>query len=343
MSLLEKSEQIFNKIRNNPSVDEIEKLIRQFKASDNGVINKIYPTPLLGLLLRKAGITNSPSPHFQTELFSSLAETFLTLDATKRQILVDICIQIFRLNELCIEPLKMKELPHYSFILNPYNRFPDVMGYYKINISEAYEHHLMSSNEEEEIASIFQETPAFKYALSTLPEVRNNPLQIHCEQAVIQLNESLLKAKPRKSINIFGILGEKKIDIFNQHIISLLCIKDSLANLNQLLFQALTQNKMSVINSDDIIHFLASPTESGAGIAIKYLIHRAELYIIELCDLVRLNLGKYGLENTLCRVESHILGGTFTDTVDIDARIIDKNLNAYGKLISKFTDDKEKN
>lgn len=340
MSLLKKSEQIFNTIRNNSSIDEIQKLVRQFKSSDYGIVNKIYPTPLLGLLLdpRK---TEDSLTSYSTNLVSSLAEKFLSLDPVNRQILIDICNQIFRLNELCIKPLK-KELPHYTYVLNPYNWFPDVMEYYKIHMSETYEHYLFSSVEAEEFASIFYETPAFKYALSTLPEVKNNALQIHCEQAVIQLNENLIEAKPRKGMNIFGERGEKKLDVFNRHIVSLLCIKDSLANFNQLVFQGLTQNKLAIIKRDDVIDYSLSWTESGEGIAIKYLINRGELYGIELSDLVRLNLENYGLENALCRVETHIWNGDFADTTDVDARVIDENLNAYGKLIRKLTNDKEK-
>jgi hypothetical protein len=339
MSLLEKSEQIFSIIRNNSVVDEIEKLIRQFKSSDYGIGNKIYPTPLLGLLLLDPQKTEGQMTSHSKNLISSLAENFLSLESSKRQILIDICNQIFHLNELCIEPLK-KALPHYTYSLNPYNWFQDVMDYYKIDTSKTFECRLFSLKEAEKIASIFYETPAFKYALSTLLEAKNNILQIHCEQAIIQLNENFINANPRGKTKLFGERGERKLDTFNRHIISLLCIKDSLSNLNQLIFQALTQKQLAVINRDDVIDYSLSWTESGEGIAIKYLINRGELYGIELNDLVRLNLEKYGLENTLCRIETHIWGGQFGDTIDIDARIVDKNLNAYGKLIRKLNDDK---
>ena len=342
MSLLEKSEQIFNLITNNSSIDEIQKLIRQFKTSDHGIASKNYPTPLLGLLLVDPRKTEGFLTSYSTNLISSLAENFLSLDAAKKQMLIDICNEIFSLNELCIEPLK-KELPNYTYVLNPYNWFHDVMEYYKINTSDNYEHYLFGSTEAEEIASIFYETPAFKYALSTLSKVRNDVLQMHSEQAVIQLNKNLIEATPRKGINIFGERDEKKLDIFNRHIVSLLCIRDSLANFNQLIFQALTQDKLSIITRDDVIDYSLSWTESGEGIAIKYLINRGELFAIELSDLVRLNIGNYGLENTLCRIETHIWNGDFADTADIDSRIIDENLNAYGKLIGKIMDYKEKN
>lgn len=175
MFLREKSEQIFNVIKKNASIDEIQKLVRQFKSSDHGITNKIYPTPLLGLLLLDPRETKGSLTDYSTKLISSLAERFLSLDNTNRQVLIDICNQIFRLNELCIEPLK-KELPHYTYVLNPYNWFPDVMEYYKINWSDTYEHHLFSSMEAEEFASIFYETPAFKYALSTLSRSKKQRL-----------------------------------------------------------------------------------------------------------------------------------------------------------------------
>ncbi len=74
--------------------------------------------------------------------------------------------------------------------------------------------------------------------------------------------------------------------MFNRHTISLLCIKDSLSNLNQLIYQAIIQDKLAVINRNDIIDYSLSWTESGAGIAVKFLISRGELWGIELSDLI---------------------------------------------------------
>ena len=115
-----------------------------------------------------------------------------------------------------------------------------------------------------------------------------------------------------------------------------MCVKDSLSNLNQLIYQAIIQDKLSEINKNDMIDYSIKMTESGWGAAVKYIIFRGELWGIELLDLVVLNLDMFDLGNSLCRISTHISLGDFDDTVDIEARIIDENLNAYAGFTHKL-------
>lgn len=338
MSLLEKAQQLFEVIRAQPLLDEIKKLILKFKPSEYGVLDNNYPMYLPGLLLQDPQKIDKSFG----ELVSSLVKEFISWDDDKKNILLDVCNQVYQLNELCIAPLT-KESPHYTFILNPYYWFPGIFEHFKLDIPKDFKKHLFGVKEPKEIANAFYETPAFKYAISTLSKVKDNPLQIHAEQAVIKLNEDLMKAGTRKGINLFGELEEKELDIFHRHLVSLLCIKDSLSNLNQLIYQAIIQDKLSTINRDDIIDYLISWTESGEGIAVKYLVTRGELYGIELFDLVILNLDNYGINNSICRVETVISLQEFLDTVDIEVRVLDKNLNAYGDFIQILNKEEKSN
>lgn len=332
MSLLEKSQSLFNVIREQPLLNEIRKQVLRFKPSEHGIGDNMYPMFLLGLLLQDPQKIDKSF----SKLVSSLMEEFLSWDEEKRGVLLGVTNQVFQLNELCIAPLT-KKFPHYTYVLNPYSWFPDVIEYYKLNTNDEYKNHLFDTKQAEEIANAFYETPALKYVLSALPEIEGNPLTAHSEQAVIKLNEDLLNAGARKGINLFGEQGEIKLNAFQRHIVGLVCIKNSLSNLNQLIYQAVIQDKLTAINIDDVFDYSVSWTESGEGIALKYLISRGELWGIELNDLIQLNLDRYGINNSLSRIEAKYSFGKFKDTVDIEARIIDKNLNAYHQLIHKLT------
>jgi hypothetical protein len=337
MNLLEKSKQLFDLIKKQPLRDEIQKMVVQFKLSKYGISDKNYPTSLLGLLL----IDQEKNADYMTSssinTISANQEDFLSWDKEKRQILFDVAKQIYSLNELCIEPLaKTKELPHYTYVLNPYNWFPDAASYYNMSLASNYKKHLFNLKEAKEIASIFQETPAFKYAVSTLQEAKTDIRQIHMEQAVLQLDEKLVEAGVRNGIDMFGERGKRKLDVFHSHLISLLCIKDSLSNLNQLIYQALLQDKLAVIDRNDVFDYELSLTESGRGLAVKYLISNVELFRVRLSDLIILNLESYGIDNQPCRIEKIIFGGEFADTSDIEVRTIDENLNAYKNFIFKL-------
>ncbi len=338
MTLLEKSQHLFKVIREQPLLDEIREQVLTFKPKENGIGDKLYPMRLIGLLSQDPQKTDK----VLSIIVSNLVKEFLSWNEEKRNILLDINKQIFQLNELCIAPLT-KELAHYSFVLNPYIQFLDFLEYYELNTSIDYKKHLFSPKEAEEIANVFYETPAFKYALSTLPELTSNPLLIHSQSAVVKLNEDLINAGTRNDIDLFGILEEKKLNAYERHTISLLCIKDSLSNLNQLIYQAIIQDELTSVNIGDVFDYSIVWTESGTGIAVKYLISRGELWGIELSDLVALNFDYPGFDNSIGRIESHnsnIMSnnakGNFEDTVDIEARIIDENLNAYGNFINKL-------
>jgi hypothetical protein len=332
MSLLEKSQHLFNVINEQPLLEEIRKQVLKFKPSENeGIGERIYPMPLVGLLLTDPQKIDKSF----SKLVSSLAEEFLSWDEEKRGILLGAANQVFQLNELCIAEFT-KEFPHYTYALNPYSWFPDLIEYYKLNSNNEYKKYLFDTKQVEEIVSIFYETPAFKYALSAFSEVTDRTLLMFAEQAVVKLNEDLENAGARNKTKVFGELGEKKLNAYERHIVSLLCVRDSLSNLNQLIYQSILQEKLTAINSDNIIDYSISMTESGLGAAVKYIISSGDLWGIELFDLVVLNLDMLNTENSLFRISTRISMGDFDDTVDVEARLIDKNLNAYSGFIDKL-------
>jgi hypothetical protein len=150
-------------------------------------------------------------------------------------------------------------------------------------------------------------------------------IQTRYEQAIEFRNKYLWDAGPRSNNSASQGPG---------HINALLCLRDSLANLNQLIYQSIFQPNLQFLNQDDIVSYAFSTTASGSGMSIMYLLSRG-LLLIESTDLILVSTQPdYGLKNRLCRIERQKMPiGDFGKPSYIEVRTVDDNLNSYGALI----------
>lgn len=328
MNLFQTADDLRKTIRQNPHIEQIKSIVLKLKSSSRGLGNKIYPSPFIGMLLLdqekiKAFFKKSP------------IEEFNEWEETDKKLLFDIHKQMYLFNEMCIEPLK-KEFPHTSYSVNPYLGLNEIFGYYGDiefpTLSDKFDEILFSKDEAMKIVSLFHKHPAFEVIFSNLSEIKNNGLQIHTNQAVLDVEKKLMNLGTRK--HLYEDREERKNkDIFTRYILALVCLRDSLSNINQIIYQGVLQENLASLTRDDVIDYTMSWTDSGAGIALMYLIRNADLFCMEPTDLIILNLENNGLENKLCRVEVQHTSFSFGKPVYIDCRLIDNNMNSYYGLL----------
>ncbi|MDQ3802728.1 MAG: hypothetical protein M3416_02595 [Acidobacteriota bacterium] len=326
MTIREDAYGLYDKVWNSPSRGGVQEVVGRMKPSTFGYGNKIYPSPFLGLLLYDQNRVRFKE--------GTPAEVVGSWPERERQILFGVHDEVIRLNELCLAPLAA-ELLHLAAAANPYREYPRAD-------SPAEPLHLLFSQEDAEaMARSFHTHPAFEPILSHLPKLQENPPNIDYLKVLPSFDSQLIEARPRGDVKWAEPLGRTEgPDRYEgwvlRHVAALVCLRDSLANLNQLVHQAVFAEKMTELGEDDIIKFLGSYTNSGVGFSLMYLRRSADAFMIEPTDLIlvstRTGLGP--LDRQLCRVETqHDPPWDSGRPAYIELRLVDENLDAYGRLL----------
>jgi hypothetical protein len=216
-------------------------------------------------------------------------------------------------------------------VVNPYREYPHPIS------TEGAEELFFKIEDAEIIIKSFQTHPAFAIALENLSEIKSAP-PIDYERTILTLESELVEARPGHDagwLEDFKML--KRVEhpsLANyRHIAALICLRDSLANLNQLIYQALYQEKLIHIDSSITIDYIWSTGGGGIGMWLMYL-YMGNFIIIDTGDLVHISTGvkKGDFNKQLFRVEVHHLP-PISDPGVLIMRYIDDNLNSYRDLI----------
>jgi hypothetical protein len=326
MTIQEEAYRLYDKVWSSPSRADVHEVIRRMNPSTFGYGNKIYPAPFLGLLLYDQNLVRFKE--------GTPAEVVGLWGERDRQLLFGAHDEVIRLNRLCLSPLAA-ELPHCAVAANPYRKYPNAA------LSAEARQLLFNEEDAEAMARSFHAHPAFEPILSRLSELKEKPPKIDYLEVVRSFDSQLTEARPRgdvkwaEPLNPSGRAGRSD-EWFLRHVAALVCLRDSLANLNQLIYQAVFAEKLTELGEDDIIKFQGSYTNSGMGLALMYLRRSAAAFMIEPTDLIlvstRTGLGP--LDRQLFRVETQ--GDPPWGSgrpAHVELRRVDENLNAYGRLL----------
>lgn len=326
MTIQEEAYRLYDKVRSSPSRGDVKEVVRKLKPGTFGYGNKIYPSPLLGLLFY-----DQDKVRFKE---GTPAEVVGSWGERERQILFGVHDEVIRLNRLCLSPLAV-ELPQCAAAANPYREYPHA------NPSAGARQFLFSDEDAEAVAHSFHSHPAFEPILSRLTDLKEKPPKIDYPEVVRSFDSQLTEARPRGDVEWAEPLNparraDRSEGWFLRHVAALVCLRDSLANLNQLVYQAVFAEKITELGEDDIIKFQLSHTNSGTGLSLMYLRRSAEAFMIEPTDLILVSTqtGLGPLDKQLCRVETqHDPSWGSGKPAYVELRLVDENLNAYGRLL----------
>lgn len=325
MDIEDAANKFYKKIWDSPNREEIKTVVGKLNSSSRGYGNKIIPTPMLGLLLYN-------QEQLKKAVGRSAIEELEAWSERELKILFGVHNQVRRLNQQCLAPLK-GELTAAINAVNPYKEYPQTVS------TEGFEELLFKQEDAEELIQIFQAHPAFNIALSNLELARKRPLD-HDQtigRFISEITEAGPGGEPQWVTNYEHAKREEhpEVGLFH-HIASLICLYDSLANLDQLIYQGLFQDELIELNRGRTIDFLM--TTRGAGPSM-WLIHVpfGYMYLLAPSDLIIVKIDKPGitggLGDVLCRIHTQIIPGDNASPGKLKVRMIDKNLNAYSYLI----------
>lgn len=251
-------------------------VVAKLKSSSRGHGEKIYPAPILGLLLHDQEILRKFDGSAPLDELSSWSQRELS-------ILFGVHDQLRLFNERCLAPLQA-ELPQCIDAANPYKQYP-------VTTKEVGEF-FFKSEEAEEVIRSFHTHPAFETVLSTAAAVRG--LEVNYEQTVLHLDSEIVNAGPGEEsewVTKFENAkrwGPDNLDMF-RHIGALICLYNAVANLDELIYLGLFQDELIHLNRNNIIDYMW--TTGGAGPSM-WLLHipAGFMFIFEPTDLITVNI-----------------------------------------------------
>ncbi|MFG6113662.1 hypothetical protein ACGTN9_00640 [Halobacillus sp. MO56] len=117
-----------------------------------------------------------------------------------------------------------------------------------------------------------------------------------------------------------------------KYMFSLMCIRESIHTLNQLIYQAFLQDKLPVYNEDNLISIESSSHLGGEGYTLKSQYE----YNSKPRDLVHV-INPYDTEHIpkLCQIESATISfkNEFGSHEDLKLRVIDEDLNPFKGIL----------
>jgi len=324
MTIKDDAFRLFTKISGCRDREEIKSVVGKLKSSTRGYGSKIYPSPILGLLLWQQESIKE---------FSGKApvEELLLWGERERNMLFALHREVLRLNDLCLSPLK-SELPGHVATINPYSEYDNAES------SDEFNNLLYTQEDAALIADSFAKHPGFEQALSNLERVRQNAHYDHYEQHFDELFTQLYEAGAGGEVKwVEQYRRSKRVDdldeVFVSHLISLICLRNAISNLDQLIYQAIFQTHLSHLDQTNIVDYTWTRGGGRLGVWTMYL-PTGELHFIEPTDLVLVSLDPTReLRDWVCTVVQLTRLGGSNDCHSIEMIRVDENLDSYGDLL----------
>lgn len=227
------------KIWDTPSLEEIKAVVSKLKPTNS----KIHPAPVLGLLLYDQKKVERYLGRMPFKELSSWEERELKL-------LFGVHNQIRQLNRLCLAPLEAA-LPEAINAINPYKEYQQSVS------TEGFEELLFKRADVEDVIKAFQTHPAFDIALSNLETVKQRPLDY--DQTVWQFNDQIVQAKPGGEpewVKRYEAKhsGHPNLALY-RHIAAVICLHNSLSNLDQLLYHGIFKDEFRSLNRSNVVDY----------------------------------------------------------------------------------------
>ena len=337
MSIRADAYQLCKTVWNSPSRDKIRDLIRSLNRipeagirtetdrSHFGYMARKQNAQVLGYLMvdqERARLEKGPFPH-----------PISPLRDQERQLLASAHNQFIQLNEQCVAPLTA-ELPKCTKAIDPYSQFPHSAP------PAVSEGDVLAPEAIQAMATSFHQHPAINTALRGIEPVVDSLTEDQYMEAVLKLNDSFLKAgvldAPKFTEITFTHSQDSPKRIIACRLVALICVRASLATLDQLIYQAILSNKLPVLNEDNIVRIREHTTHlAGGGLSIIYQPNeQAGITDLGYLVLVKCTSLKVPIDQ-LCRVErtNFKFSQDFGETVQVELREIDENLNPFGPLL----------
>jgi len=321
MSLRDVAFTFYRKIWDSPSLEDIKGVVTKLKATSN----KIHPNPILGLLLYDPKKVERYTRRDITKELSSWGERDLKL-------LFGVHNQIRQFNRLSLAPLKAA-VPEAINAINPYKEYRQSVS------TDGFEELLFKQEDAEEVISAFHTHPAFDVALSTLEAAQQRTLDY--DQTIWEFDNEIVQAGPGREPQWVERYEEAKHSdhpslALYRHVASVVCLHNSLANLNQLIYHGIFKDEFRPLDRSNVVDYFWTMGNVGPSV---WLLHISQLHMLicEPTDLIIVDVDRpkqaWKLGEALCSIHSTTIPGTDRGPAKMELRVIDENLNAYPHLI----------
>ncbi|MDO8751560.1 MAG: hypothetical protein Q7K03_10540 [Dehalococcoidia bacterium] len=233
------------------------------------------------------------------------------------------------LNRRCMLPI-VERRPEFEDALNPYNRFGQVRN------PPDDPDGLISRENADSIASIFPSHPAMNTILNT--DVRIGDRQAYAKKTE-EMISSLMKSGPFEAPNwTRALVSYGANDVRREplrQLIATVALRQSLAVMNQLLFQAVTQDKLSALTTNNVFGLGQNSRHfAGDGVELFYQPNK-EAFVLEPNQVVKVALKDVANIDALGWVD-HVNMNYSVDEgtrITVAMRLLGQDLNPFGPLL----------
>jgi len=333
MSILDAAYRLCKSVKESPLRDEAGNLILGLNFNERGTFG-LYARQRQSQVLGYLAVDQE-----RPELERKRGQTLPPLEDDERRLLADVHRQVVELNRRCIAPL-LDALPKCVRAVDPYVETKYVQQPVDAG-RELFEMEAAGS-----LVASFHRHPAIVAALETTGSLGRELSEDHYRGDVGALHHILMEDGPLKgrrrlhrhlrlvfATSVKGHLG---------HMGALVCVRDSLANLNQLLFQALLMDKLIIFDEENTVDVgvrIAHTGGFGVGLVCQQVRHTIlEDFMTDVGTIVLLK-GTMLEEprNVPFRIET-LLEETSREAGTVkqcELRLIDENMNSFYPLLRR--------
>jgi hypothetical protein len=272
----------------------------------------------------------------ETEENINLTQSLAILENDQIRLLASCHQQLVNLNKSCISKI-VEKFPQAELALSPFN----VHKYNEEPFDENFE--LFDNEFANNVVTAFQDHPAVAVFFETLDKMDEKIDEGHYLSDVTGFSKDLIKSTPFNKPDWLLSTREMSQNHHHRHMLSLVCLRDSLSNMNQLIFQKAAEIEDTLIVFDENNVIDLSPTYNNEICGSLRVTCQTDLSFTLRVEPLTSNIGTLvflkdvngykGMQ--LGRVEaskSTILPGSG----QFDIRLIDENLNSFPFLLDKW-------
>jgi hypothetical protein len=242
---------------------------------------------------------------------------------------------IRRLNDMCLEPLTAR-LPECAKAVDPYSSYPYSMP------ADTVPARIVSEDAMAAVADAFHQHPAIRIAIEDLGSVVDNIQESTCHEVVRSWTESILRAGlagPPRELDRLATLepASSSRRLVARRVAALVCLRASIAVLDQLVYQTLVSDRLPLLNEDNIIVVKSRTSHlTGTGITLVYQPNERADVLADLLAVVLVRSRPARIPRAIsCSLEAmrYEASEEYGETVEIGLREFDDNLNPFSPLI----------
>lgn len=246
---------------------------------------------------------------------------------------VQFCFQ--KLNNRCIQEACL-DMPQYCKAINPYSQYPAV------DLLDVPEIGFLSSDSIDTLASLFKEHPAIQIAIdskkqfpSEMKEGTEDDFVNNTNKFFQELYTPDVFENPQWFNNMLRSLPvDAPPRIIARHFSALACIKSSISILDQLIYQAIVNDKLPVFSEENIIRVRRRSADNSAimlDCQLQNLVHFPEPSEIVLVKYTT----SYDEVDQLCQIQAveANIATDFGDILVLQLRGIDDDLNPFKSVL----------